>query len=123
MIVRPDHLTIRPNPGPADDAPEAALTLETRAGERLAKSAIVRAGPLGETNMLLRAIGIGLAAGLLLSTPGHAITAKEKMVTCKFGADDQKLSGKARSTFMTRCMAKADAPAPRAKPAPAPKPQ
>lgn len=69
---------------------------------------------------MLRAIGLGLAAGLLLATPAHAITAKEKMVTCKFGADDQKLAGKARTTFMSRCMAKSDAPAARAKPQPKP---
>lgn len=65
---------------------------------------------------MLRAIGIGLAASLLLATPSHAITPKEKMVTCKFGADDQKLAGKARSTFMSRCMAKSDGPAVRPKP-------
>jgi hypothetical protein len=60
---------------------------------------------------------LGLAAGLLLATPSHAITAKEKMVTCKFGADDQKLTGKARNTFLARCMSNSDGPA-RAKPKP-----
>ncbi len=67
---------------------------------------------------MLRTIGLGVAAGLLLTTPGYAITAKEKMVTCKFGADDQKLAGKARTTFISRCMATSDAPAARAKPKP-----
>jgi hypothetical protein len=39
------------------------------------------------------------------------------MVTCKFGADNQKLTGKARTTFLSRCMANSDAPA-RAQPKP-----
>jgi hypothetical protein len=68
------------------------------------------------THMLLRAIGLGLVAGLILSTPGYAITAKEKMATCTFGADDQKLAGKARSSFLSRCMANSDSP--RGKPKP-----
>ncbi len=58
---------------------------------------------------------IGLLAALLLSTPLHAITAKEKMDTCKFGADDQKLTGAARNTFLKKCMANADAPPPKTK--------
>jgi hypothetical protein len=70
-----------------------------------------------EGDIMLRAIGFGLAATVLLASPSHAITTpKEKMVTCKFGADDQKLAGKARNTFLSRCMAKSDGPAARAKP-------
>ena len=57
----------------------------------------------------------GLLAALLLSTPLVALTAKEKMVTCKFGADDQKLTGAARNAFLKKCMASADAPPPKAK--------
>ena len=57
----------------------------------------------------------GLLAAMLLSTPVHAITAKEKMVTCKFGADDQKLTGAARNAFLKKCMASGDAPPPKAK--------
>ena len=41
----------------------------------------------------------------LPSAPSHALTAKAKMATCKFGADDQKLAGKARTAFMSKCMA------------------
>jgi psiF repeat len=39
-------------------------------------------------------------------TPALALTAKQKMETCKFGADDQKLAGAARKAFMTKCMGK-----------------
>ena len=36
---------------------------------------------------------------MLPSAPSLAVTAKEKMATCKFGADDQKLQGAARAKF------------------------
>ena len=54
---------------------------------------------------------VGLLAMLALATPGAAITATEKMETCKFGADDQKLVGAARKRFISRCMANVDGPA------------
>ncbi len=53
----------------------------------------------------------GLLATLALATPASAITATEKMETCKFGADDQKLVGAARKRFISRCMANVDAAA------------
>ena len=65
--------------------------------------------------MLLRYVSaVGLFAALVLGAPASAITAKEKMETCKFGADDQKLAGAARKRFLSRCMANTDAPAKRA---------
>lgn len=64
--------------------------------------------------MLRLASMLGLILALALaSSPVSALTAKEKMVTCKFGADDQKLTGAARKSFLTRCMANERAPAPR----------
>ena len=64
----------------------------------------------------------GLAASVVFSPPAFAVTAKEKQETCKFGADDQKLKGAARKSFMTKCMSNTDAP--RGKPAmPRPNPQ
>ncbi|HZP77233.1 MAG TPA: PsiF family protein [Pseudolabrys sp.] len=39
------------------------------------------------------------------AVPASALTTKEKMDTCKFGADHQKLKGKARSSFIAKCMA------------------
>jgi len=45
---------------------------------------------------------------LLLAAPASALTTKQKMETCKVGADDQKLSGAKRTTFIARCMAKGD---------------
>ncbi len=73
--------------------------------------------------MLRIALATALLAAASWSAPAFAVTAKEKMETCKFGADDQHLEGAARKTFMTKCMAKADAPEkkrPAAKPAPKP---
>lgn len=64
----------------------------------------------------------GLAASCLFVAPAFAATSNEKMETCKFGADDQKLAGAARKNFMAKCMSNKDAP--RGKPVkPAPKAQ
>jgi hypothetical protein len=60
--------------------------------------------------MLQRVFMPGLFAAMLLSAPAFAITAQEKMKTCEFGAEDQKLTGAARKTFMSKCMANGDAP-------------
>ena len=61
-----------------------------------------------------------LLATLPLAGPALAITAKEKKVTCEFGADDQKLEGGARKSFMAKCMANEGRSAkPAAKPKPA----
>jgi len=56
---------------------------------------------------------IFIAAALIAalpSAPAFAVTAKEKMATCKFGADDQKLAGAARAKFMKNCMANKNDP-------------
>jgi hypothetical protein len=47
---------------------------------------------------------------MLPAAPAFAVTAKDKMATCKFGADDQKLAGAARIAFMKKCMANRDDP-------------
>jgi hypothetical protein len=47
---------------------------------------------------------------ILPNTPSFAVTPKEKMATCKFGADDQKLEGGARAAFMKKCMANKNDP-------------
>ena len=46
----------------------------------------------------------------LPSAPSFAVTAKEKAATCKFGADDQKLAGAARTKFMKNCLANKNDP-------------
>ena len=51
-----------------------------------------------------------LAAILLPSAPSQAVSSKDKMATCKFGADDQHLDGKARAAFVKKCMANKDEP-------------
>jgi len=68
--------------------------------------------------MLQRTCLAVLAALLLgaLTTPGVALTAQEKMETCKFGADSQNLTGAKRKTFISKCMANEAAPARRPKP-------
>ena len=77
---------------------------------------------------MLRYVVAGAMLAVLLpvtATPSFAVTAKEKMATCKFGADDQKLTGAARSKFMKKCMLNKDEPrgTPLAPPPPAPPPQ
>jgi hypothetical protein len=54
-----------------------------------------------------------VAAALILSVsagPCFAVDAKQKMATCKFGADDQRLQGAARNAFLKKCMANRDDP-------------
>jgi len=66
--------------------------------------------------MLRTAAIIGLFPLLLLASPASALTKAQKMETCKFGADDQKLTGAKRKTFMDKCMSNRDdkrGPAPR----------
>ncbi len=47
---------------------------------------------------------------LLATQPAAALTAAQKMETCKFGADDQKLSGTKRKQFIARCMSNRNDP-------------
>lgn len=63
-----------------------------------------------------------VALSMMAAAPAAAVTSKDKMATCKFGADDQKLQGKARASFMAKCMGneKTGGAAPAAKPAPKP---
>jgi hypothetical protein len=60
--------------------------------------------------MVRIALAAGLAAILLCDGPALAASAKQKMEICKFGADDQKLTGAARKKFMANCMANRDSP-------------
>jgi hypothetical protein len=55
--------------------------------------------------MLRRLSLLGLLPFLMLSTPASALTSKQKMETCKIGANAQKLTGAQRKTFISRCMA------------------
>ena len=55
---------------------------------------------------MLRTISfVSILAALAFAAPAQAVTAKQKAETCKFGADDQKLAGAARTSFMSKCMA------------------
>ena len=67
---------------------------------------------------------LALLAIAFVVLPGpiaQAATRQQKMETCKFGADDQKLTGAARKSFMAKCMANRDSP--RGKPLPQSKSQ
>lgn len=60
--------------------------------------------------MLRYAVASGILALVMFSAPSFALTEKDKMATCKFGADDQKLQGKARAAFLKKCMSNKNDP-------------
>jgi len=63
---------------------------------------------------------VGLIITMVSGMPAAlAATSKQRMETCKFGADDQKLQGAARKKFMANCIANRDSP--RGKPVDAPR--
>jgi hypothetical protein len=51
------------------------------------------------------AFGCAALAAAAFAQPTSTISAKDKMETCKFGAKDQNLSGKAEQDFIKKCMA------------------
>ena len=54
-----------------------------------------------------------LAAALIVLLPARpcfAVGAEQKMATCKFGADQQRLQGEARDAFLKKCMEDRDDP-------------
>jgi hypothetical protein len=55
---------------------------------------------------MLKYVGLLGLPLLLLATPASAISYKQKMETCKFGANDQKLTGAKRNAFIKKCMGK-----------------
>ena len=74
---------------------------------------------------MVRLMAAAGAAAWLLASPAVAATNQQKMETCKFGADEQKLTGAARKSYMAKCMSNKDSPRgkPIGAPAGAPKPQ
>ena len=61
--------------------------------------------------MLYRIFIAATYAAITFITPAFSLTAKQKMEACVFGADDQKLKGTPRKTFISRCMANERVPA------------
>jgi len=55
--------------------------------------------------MMRGVLSVALFGMISFTAPAFAVTAKEKMATCNFGADDQKLTGAARKAFISKCMA------------------
>ena len=77
---------------------------------------------------MLRTLAIALVSVVLAAAPALAITAQEKMETCKVGAESQQLEGAKRSAFIKRCMAQGNYEPPartnaKKMTAPPPKPQ
>jgi hypothetical protein len=69
--------------------------------------------------MILRILlAAGLAASIVSSAAAQA-TADQKRETCEFGANDKKLKGAARKSFMAKCMSDKDSPRGKAVGAPA----
>jgi hypothetical protein len=60
--------------------------------------------------MVRFAVAAALLAVALPYAPCYAVSSKDKMATCKFGADDQHLQGKERAAFMKKCMSSKDEP-------------
>jgi hypothetical protein len=54
---------------------------------------------------LVIAFGCAALVATAFAQPTSNISAKDKMETCKFGAKDQNLSGKAEQDFIKKCMA------------------
>ena len=53
---------------------------------------------------------VALLTSAPVLSPALALTTAQKMATCKFGADDQKLAGAARTAFIKKCMVNKDEP-------------
>jgi hypothetical protein len=51
---------------------------------------------------------IALVPMLLAANPALAVTAKEKMETCKIGAQAEHLTGAKATAFIKKCMGKGD---------------
>ncbi len=72
--------------------------------------------------LLFVAALFALAPGMKSYAQEKTVTAKDKKATCEFGADDQKLKGAERKSFLSKCMAK-EAGDTKTKPKPKPKPK
>lgn len=64
------------------------------------------------TKATLPVAALSLLSALLLTAPAfdqaQAATKEQKMDTCKFGADNDNLEGKARDAFIKKCMGSAN---------------
>jgi hypothetical protein len=59
---------------------------------------------------LLAGLLAAMALALWPSAPAAAATPKQKNATCKFYADQQKLTGAKRAQFMNKCMSNKNDP-------------
>ena len=71
---------------------------------------------------MFRLMAAASVAAWLLASPAMAATNQQKTETCNFGADEQKLTGAARKSYMAKCMSNKDSPRGR-QAAPRPNPQ
>jgi hypothetical protein len=59
---------------------------------------------------MLRYVLIAVMLAVTLPSASFGLTAKDKMATCTFGADEQKLEGAQRDAFLKKCMANKNDP-------------
>jgi hypothetical protein len=71
---------------------------------------------------MVRLLAAAAVVSLAFAAPASAQDNNQKMETCKFGADSQKLTGAKRNTFIKNCMADRDDPRGPAPKKPAAKP-
>ena len=55
---------------------------------------------------MLRTVALLALPLVLLASPASAVTSKEKMETCKIGAQAENLTGAKAQAFIHKCMAK-----------------
>jgi hypothetical protein len=60
------------------------------------------------TKAILPAAILSLLALPFMAVPAAAATQAQKMETCKFGADNDKLTGAKRDAFIKKCMGSAN---------------
>ena len=65
-----------------------------------------------QQKLFVSAAALALTLASLLPAAAQEISAQEKMEICKFGAADQKLTGKQAQDFIRKCMANEPAPKP-----------
>ena len=89
---------------PPTSPPSTAAISPRRCDSHAMRAIVIPRTVKGAMTMLRHHSLIGLLPLLLLATPASALTKAQKMETCKFGADDQKLEGAKRKAFIAKCM-------------------
>jgi type IV secretory pathway VirB10-like protein len=59
-------------------------------------------------NTFIKLAIFSILPAMFIAAPASAATKEQKMETCKFGAENDKLEGKKRDDFIKKCMANAN---------------